>query len=619
MGDFNVVPIRSESDRTAFYHDMLRDLRAFDYMLKEGLIEQRSDHIGAEQELCLISANGCPQSSALSILDRIPDERYTNELALYNLEVNLSPQRLQGDCFAQTEAELRQCLVMGRKAAAQEQAEILLAGILPTLNFRHLLFENMTPEERYKVLSQELLKLRGSKFEIFLQGVDDFQATLDSVLFEACNTSFQLHLQVDPNDFMRMHNWAQLISGPVLSACANSPLLFGKELWAENRIALFKQSLDTRSNKNHLRVMMPRVYFGDRWLNGSAAELWKKDVVRFPVLLKGYGDDDPFDLLKQGLMPKLKSIRLHNGTTYTWNRLCYGVANNSPHIRIECRYLPSGPSVQDEIANFAFWIGLMKGMPPEMENFWEGTDFRVAKSNFVKAARTGIHTVLHWNGQNYAAKDLLLSTFLPMAEQGLKRVGIKDDDVRCYLSVIERRISSENTGAQWQRNSFRHLRKKLKPAVAARYLVQQMLEYQKEDLPVHEWEIMEFGKLHPQVIEQDAKDKLVEDLMHRDVISVRDNVCLEVVEQILKWRQINHLPIENENGELVGMISSSLLAEVDYNSQDLARSVMIPDVVTVSPAARVAEAEQVLQDYQIGCLPVLENGALVGLLTQRDF
>ena len=618
MGDFNVVPIRSEADRTSFYRDMLRDLRAFDYMLKEGLIEQRSDHIGAEQELCVVSPDGCPRSSALAILDRIIDDRYTNELALYNLEVNLSPQLLQGDCFEKTEVELRKCLGIGRKAASEEGAEILLAGILPTLNFRHLLFENMTPEERYKVLSQELLKLRGSNFEIFLQGVDDFKATLDSVLFEACNTSFQLHLQVDPRDFKRMHNWAQLISGPVLSACANSPLLFGKELWAENRIALFKQSLDTRSNKNHLRVMMPRVYFGDRWLTGSAIELWKKDVVRFPVLLQGYGDDDPFSLLKQGIMPKLKSIRLHNGTTYTWNRLCYGVANNSAHIRIECRYLPSGPSVQDEIANFAFWIGLMKGMPLEMENFWEHTDFRVAKSNFIKAARTGIHTALHWNGRNYAAKDLILTHFLPMAKEGLERVGVSSKDVQRYLSVIERRVSTENTGAQWQRNSFRHLRKGLKPSVAARLLVQQMLEYQKEDLPVHEWEMMELGKVHPIGSETVREDKLVEDLMHRDVISVRDNVCLEVVEKILEWRQINHLPIENEQGELVGMISATLLSQVDYHPEDLVRSVMIREVITVEPGIKVEEAKQVLDRNQIGSLPVLENGVLVGLLTRSD-
>lgn len=619
MGDFNVKPIRSERDRTDFYHAMLRDLRAFDYMLEEGLIEQRSDHIGAEQEMCLVEPNGCPRSSALAILDRIPDERYTNELALYNLEVNLSPQHLSGDCFARTEAELRECLAIGRAAASQEETELLLTGILPTLNFRHLLFDNMTPEKRYKTLSKELLKLRGRQFEIFLQGVDDFQATLDSVLFEACNTSFQLHLQVDPREFMRMHSWAQLISGPVLSACANSPLLFGKELWAENRIALFKQSLDTRPKKNHSRVMMPRVYFGDRWLDGTPVELWKKDVIRFPILLQGYGEEDPFTLLKQGITPKLKSIRLHNGTTYTWNRLCYGVANNSPHIRIECRYLPSGPTVTDEMANFAFWIGLMKGMPPEMENFWERTDFRIAKSNFVKAARTGIQTVLHWNGKNYAAKDLIQSHFLPMAEQGLQGLNVDDQDIKHYLSIIERRVQTEQTGAQWQKRSFRIMQQHLKPSVAARLLVREMLKYQKEDRPVSEWEVLEMGKIYPQDILPCVGDTLVEDLMHQDVISVQDNVSLEAVENILKWRHINHLPIENHDGELVGMISSNLLSKKGYTPDQLVREVMIEEVITVTPDMAVSKAEALLHAHQIGCLPVVENGTIVGILTRSDF
>lgn len=190
-------------------------------------------------------------------------------------------------------------------------------------------------------------------------------------------------------------------------------------------------------------------------------------------------------------------------------------ANNSPHIRIECGYLPSGPSVQDEIANFAFWIGLMKGMPPEMENFWESTDFKVAKSNFIKAARTGIHTILHWDGKNYAAKELILTKLLPLAEQGLKGLGITDQDIRRYLSVIERRVSSENTSAQWQRKSFQQLRKKLKPSVATRHLVRQMLKYQKEDLPVHEWQTIEYGKVYPQNGQAQPGDALVEDLMHR--------------------------------------------------------------------------------------------------------
>ncbi len=618
MGDFNVKPIQNEQDRTLFYRAMLRDLEAFSYMLDKGMIEARSDYIGAEQELCIVDPNGCPRSEALGILSRIEDERYTNELALYNLEANLSPRKLTGDCFRQVENELAECLSIGREAAASTNSRLLLTGILPTLNFRHLLFDHMTPEERYKVLSKELLHLRGSNFDIHLEGIDDLSATLDSVLFEACNTSFQLHLQIDPAEFALMHNWAQLISGAVLSACTNSPLLFGKELWAENRIALFKQSLDTRGRKNHSRVMLPRVYFGDDWLQGSAADLWKKDVVRFPLLLQGYGDDDPMESLERGITPKLKSIRLHNGTTYTWNRLCYGVANNSPHIRIECRYLPAGPSPVDEIANFAFWIGLMKGIPDEHRDFAAHTDFQVAKSNFIKAARTGIQTVLHWFGKNYAAKELILEQLLPMAAKGLRKMAIAEDDITTYLGIIEARVSSENTGSQWQKLNFRRLRKRYKSSVAARLLVQQSLHYQERNTPAHQWEDIDVDALDAASDDLQVNEELVEDVMNKEVITVRENVSVEAINHILAWQGFHHLPIEDAQGKLAGMISASLLQELDLTPDMIARDIMRREVICIDPGEQISVAQTLMKAHQIGCLPVVENDCLVGILTMSD-
>jgi CBS domain-containing protein len=619
MGDFNIKAIESERDRVAFYQSMLRDLEAFEYMLDNKMIEGRSDMIGAEQEICIVHPGGAPAPTALKILSNIDDERFTNELALYNLEVNLSPQKLTGDCFSKTAAELRQCMQLGKEKAGMEKSRLLLTGILPTLRFRHLLFDYMTPEERYKVLSRELLALRGSHFEIYLEGVDDFHATLDSVLFEACNTSFQLHLQIDPDEFAMMHNWAQMISGPVLSVCTNSPILFGKELWAENRIALFKQSLDTRGSKNHSRIMLPRVYFGSDWIKKSAIELWNKDVVRFPVLLRGYGEEDPMESILNGEIPKLKSIRLHNGTTYTWNRLCYGVANNSPHIRIECRYLPAGPTQIDEIANFAFWIGLMKGLPEDKREFWKDTNFRIAKSNFLNAARTGIQSVFHWFGENYSAKSLLLDQLIPMAHEGLKGLNIDQKDIDKYLSVIEGRTRSERTGSQWQKRNFRILCHKYRPSVANRILVQQMIAYQDSDTPVHEWEDILKGPTYalPQPLE--AKFELVEDIMHRDVISVQENVNVEVIERIMHWKNIHHIPIENNAGDLTGLITAKWLEKHQFSHDDLARDVMIKGVPSVQPGDTIQQAKDLMTNHQISCLPVVEADHVVGILTETDF
>lgn len=618
MGDFNVRAIRSDEERATFYSAILRDLDAFDRMLGDGWVEARSDHIGAEQEIAITTPLGLPQPTALKILDQIDDPRFTNELALYNLEVNLSPRQLQGNCFSDVAFELESCLKIGQEAAQKVDSRLLLTGVLPTLNFRHLLFQYMTPEERYRILSQELLKIRGRDFEVFLEGVDDLHSELDSVLFEACNTSFQMHLQIDPAEFVHLHNWAQLISGPVLAVATNSPLLFGKELWAENRIALFKQSLDTRNKRNFSRIVMPRVYFGSDWLHNSPVDLWKKDVVRFPLLLQGYGDDDPIELLDQGIAPKLKSVRLHNGTTYTWNRLCYGVANNTPHIRIECRYLPAGPSMMDEVANFAFWVGLMKAAPEPGAIYWPEMDFRSAKCNFIKAARHGIHTVQAWFGRYYATKDLVLDKLLPMATEGLRRMAVEEEDIEAFLGIIRDRVTSEQTGSTWQKHNFRRLIQRFKPSLATEVLVQQSLEYQAENLPVHLWGNINANPVHPVNANWQLAPQKVEDVMNKEVITIHDNVSVAVIQKILEWRGFNHLPIEDDQGRLCGMVSTSLLKTENFAPHALARDIMVQTVISIGPEDTIEMAINKMTQNEINCLPVVERDTIVGILTRTD-
>lgn len=619
MGDFKVNAIASDQERTKFYSAILNDLEAFDQMLKEDLIEQKSRTIGAEQEMCIIDSEGQPKPSALEILSEIDDERYTNEIALFDLEANLNPRALEGHCFRLVEEELKELYQLGRQVAHEKGGELFLTGILPTIHFRHLMFDYMTPEKRYRLLSEEFLKLRGRKFEIFLQGVDDLHAALDSVLFEACNTSFQMHLQVAPNEFSTIYNWSQMIAGPVLAACTNSPLVFGKELWEESRIALFKQSLDTRGQYNHSLVRTPRVYFGDGWLEGSAIELWKKDVVRFPALLQAYADEDPRDSLKKGIIPDLKSIQLHNGTTYTWNRLCYGVADNSAHIRIECRYIPAGPSRIDEIANFAFWIGLMKSLSEEEKDFWREVDFREAKNNFIKAARYGMHSVLHWFGKNYAAKELILKELLPMARKGLEAVDIVSEDIDRYLSIIEDRVKKEQNGSEWLRRNYRTLSTKYKPNFAQRLLVQRALEFQLQDLPVHRWENFYEGSLHTIKDNLFVRRTLVEDIMTKNVYSVKENISVEVMKKVFDWKNFKrHLPIENLHGDLVGIVSKHLLDQNDFDDSALAKEVMVREVITIAPTADIEEAKALMETKEIGCLPVVEQQKLVGIITRRD-
>jgi hypothetical protein len=240
MGNFKVRQIIEKADRHRVYQHALDDIRTFEKMWEDNSFVQEPIKIGAEQELCIVNKYFEPSTSALKILDTINDVHYTNELGLYNLEINLDPEVLTGNCFSTIESKLLSLLNKGQEHAHEINEYLVMTGILPTINPEHLDFDYMTPIPWYKTLSQMLYNIRGEEFEIYLQGVDDLMASLDSVLFEACNTSFPLHLQIKPKEFVDKYNWAQMISGPVLAPCVHSPLIFGRELWAESRIAIFK-------------------------------------------------------------------------------------------------------------------------------------------------------------------------------------------------------------------------------------------------------------------------------------------------------------------------------------------------------------------------------------------
>ena len=487
MGSFQIERIRTSAERNRFYRHMLNDLETFELMLLENAIENRNDRIGAEQELCIVDSNGQPLNLAKEILSGVNDTHFTHELALYNLEINLDPVVLAPDGIQQMEAQLARLMRTGSEVAADNNAFLFLTGILPTIQARHLRFDNMTPIERYRTINDILLEMRGSDFEIYLQGVDDFNVTLSSDLFEACNTSFQCHLQVDPIQFVQQYNWAQMISGPVLACATNAPLLFGRELWAETRIALFKQSLDTRDFHDFTRIHMPRVHFGSDWVRRSPAEIWQNGVTRFPALMHTSALTDSKELFNQGTMPSLRALQLHNGTTYAWNRLCYGVKDNVAHIRIECRYIPAGPTMIDQMANLAFWVGLMRSQPPDGELFWQDIDFRIAKDNFIRAARTGIHSVFSWFGKRISAQKLILDKLLPMSYKGLEDAGVPNSIAAKYLGIIQARVDKASTGSEWAIKNVRKLRKEFQPTAINSMLVREGLQNQTLNLPVHEW------------------------------------------------------------------------------------------------------------------------------------
>ncbi len=617
MGDFRVRKINDDYDRSNMYNYAVDDIEAFEILLKENMFTEDAIHIGAEQELCIVDQHYDPSTIALNVLDDLNEENYTNELALFNLEINADPQPLSGSCFSTMEDGLFQLLKKGKQVAADYGAEILMAGILPTLKYRHLQFDYMTPIKRYQTLSQSLFDLRGQNFEIYLQGTDELFMSLSSVLFEACNTSFQTHLQINPDEFVDKHNWSQMIAGPVLSTCVNSPLLFGNELWHETRVALFKQSLDTRSSAKTMRRKLPRVYFGNRWITDSPADLWKNDIMRFPLILTSDDFEYSSEAIKEGRIPELRAIRLHNGTTYTWNRLCYGFSKKNPHLRIECRYIPSGPSMADEFANFAFWIGLMSNLDVYGRDFWKTTDFRIAKSNFIKAARTGFSTVFNWFGKEVTAQRLILDTLLPMAYDGLVNSGVDSDEANKYLSIIQKRSEKEITGAQWMLNNYRNLSSKFNDIASQKSLVKRSLKYQDHNTPVHEWKNMEAN-----IYTINPDEELVEEYMSKDIFAVHTNDSIEIVKKILEWNDIHHLPVENQDGDLVGMITDGVVQRLTkFEDENIlfASQIMIINPITVQANDNLSKAKEIMMNHKISGLPVVFKRKLVGIITARDF
>jgi CBS domain-containing protein len=616
MGDFRVRKIINADDRRKMYQHALNDIDTFERMLQEKVFENGPPKIGAEQELCIVNQYYNPATSALKLLDAIDDDHYTNELALFNLEINLDPVPLSQNCFSTKEAALLELLKKGHQAASDKNSHLLMAGILPTLRYHHLQFDYMTPIERYQTISQTLSDIRGTNFEIYLQGVDEIIMSLGSVLFEACNTSFQLHLQINPEEFVDRHNWSQMIAGPVLSACVNSPMLFGNELWAETRIALFKQSLDTRSSEKYLRKKLPRVYFGKNWLQKSPAELWKNDLMRFPLLVTSDDFQNSKEVFDRGEVPDLRSIRLHNGTTYTWNRMCYGFSKTHPHLRIECRYLPAGPSAIDEIANFAFWIGLMSCEPPQGVKFWKNQDFKSAKNNFINAARTGLNSVFEWYGENIPAKKLILEKLLPLARKGLEKTGVSSGDINKYLSVFEKRVEAEVTGASWTVKNFRALSNRFGEAIAEKQIVHQMLDYQNENIPLYKWE-----NVNPDTSQSISDKPTVDQFMSTDIFSVDENDSIEFVKSILQWNNIHHLPIEDAKGNLVGLITDGMIERLQKEKPEgccFAKDIMMVDFFSIQAHQSIKKTIKVMQENNLSGLPVVYNQKLVGIITQSD-
>jgi len=440
-------------------------------------------------------------------------------------------------------------------------------------------------------------------------------------MIECVNTSFQVHLQVAPDRFVQMYNIAQVLTAPVMAIAANSPIVFGRRLWHESRIAMFQQALDTRTSQDHMRERNPRVNFGNQWLRHSILDVYKEDIARFRVLLGGEVEEDALDMVRNGKVPKLRALQIHNSTIYRWNRPCYGIsANGQPHLRIENRVLPSGPTPEDEIANAAFWLGCMTAFGKEYEDITQYMSFDDARDNFVKAAQFGIDSKFTWfNDEKITAVELIRSSLLPMAREGLKSMDVDNDDIDRFLGIIEGRARSHMNGARWQLRSYTALKKEVSEDEALTVLTCAMIENQGK--PVHEWDIPQPGALKA----YKPVNVRVGEFMTTDLFTVQEDDIINLVEEVMSWRKLRYIPVEDSKGKLVGLVTIRRLLSymVRHRNEDqvtmTVKDVMIKDPVTVSPDTRMSDALNKMRDNRIGSLPVVQGEELVGIITAMDF
>ena len=483
----------TREDRARYRDKVKSNLAALHQLVETDRFETGKRTIGVEVEVYVTDRAGDAAPINSVLLDRIASPEFQTELAQFNIEFDVRPRKLAGKCFSDIESELRRSLNYAQEQARTLDAEVLIIGILPTLTDFDVTEQNLSANPRYKALNDSILNQRGEDILIRIEGDETPETTANSIVFEAACTSMQLHLQVDPADFSRHWNAAQILSAPLVAAGANSPFFLGKQLHHETRIALFAQATDTRTEELASQGVRPRVWFGEKWLTGGIFELFDENVRFFPSLLPICEDEDPQQVLRSGDVPKLPELTLHNGTIYRWNRPVYEVSRGRPHMRIENRVLPAGPTVVDSVANTALYYGMLNALASSKQPLWDTMSFEAAQDNFYTAAQQGLNAKFYWPGVGRAvpASELLLKHLVPLAREGLLDWGVDAEDVDHYLGIIEDRVLSGQNGAVWQIRTWRHLREdeEYDRPEAARELVRRYLALSDSAAPVHTWPV----------------------------------------------------------------------------------------------------------------------------------
>lgn len=483
MGGKRCTGAYSDEDYLRFSHRLHAQLPLLAQRLRDPALDLGPASVGAELELYLTDSRFQPLNRNDALCRLADDPLLQRELNRFNLEYNLPPRPLAGTPFTDyADLVQRKLQQLGELAATlPEPGRILAIGILPTLTAAHLQ-DCMSDEPRYHGLADGLRRIRGEPFQIHIEGPHErLDITSEDVTLEGANTSWQFHLRVPASAFADWYNAIQLATPLVVGFSSNSPLLFGQALWEETRIALFRQSIDSRSPRLQSWRPPARVAFGEGWLREGAWELFASAVALYPPLLPDCSDA-PAEALAE--------LRQHMGTVWLWNRPIYDPADGG-HLRIEMRAQPAGPTGLDMVAGSAFLIGLANHLRPHMKQLTTALPFRYAEYNFVEAARHGIAARLVWPGDRQvqlADRPLtdIFTQLLPAAHDGLLALGVDATEADFLCQLLQARIESRQTGSRWLRSGLQRLGG---TASAAQALLHAYHQQQASGRPVHEWEL----------------------------------------------------------------------------------------------------------------------------------
>lgn len=449
--------------------------------------------LGAELECCIVTNKGAVAPINKEILGDLNDPQFQHELNKFNLEYNFSPVAAKGTPFTKMRDEADDALNRAQKIAENHNTKLMLTGILPTLKEENFQPSFMTDVGRYHMLDRELHKMRGESFKINIDGEDPLRMECDHVTLEGANTSFQLHLRVEPEKFADTFNSAQIMSPLSVALAANSPLLLGHRLWQETRVALFRQSIDYRL-RDEVNWRQPcRISFGYGWVRDGAYELFSEAVALYPSLFPVLSKEDPLEAIKKGKLPKLDELNLHMGTTWPWNRAVYSHADGG-HLRIELRSLPSGPTLVDMVANAAFLIGLTIGFRSQVREMLPSLPFRYAEYNFYRAAQSGLDAKIIWpdSRQRQSSEKPVtdvIKSLLPLMEVGLDEIGVDKDEIAEYKENIENRLRERVTGAGWQLMMLEKFKNRgLNTEEACNAMTMKYIEQQYTSKSIVEWQ-----------------------------------------------------------------------------------------------------------------------------------